>query len=593
MKHLITVIALILVLSGAQGLIQPEKSEISISAKEVFSLPIKIKNESNEKKLIHLISKGPLKTEFRANDFYLNAGEQTEIALDIFPSFKSETYFIELRMEADEITEYSGLTVNTWFASEEIQLKYYRQNICRNRLDKISLFVKNTSSESKRIKLSAETNFFMANIEPNDIDLDAGEEKFVEIEILSNTSVPLNNYSIVVYAESNNTIVSKEVFFDLVECTEIKNEFRLSAPARISLRKNETKRVYFTVKNLEDKENEIQFAVRSNLITELQQTKTVLEPFESRQFWIDIQALKSNKTGIHKIELYAFNPFYEERKTFNAEVRGIHEIKSVLLNNNIEIQRGHSKIFTLLIENKGDFKEKIELNFFEQENINLHFSETRFYLNEKEAKKVYISVNPSITSKLKDYKIKIKVNGKELFLKFKAIKEEKPLQTEGIIEFLSAPERITLNQKQQKLEIVIKNISGEKIENTVFWIEGLPKGTAFESNIIKELETGKTRTAGGTLFLTEDAVKGTYKIFLVIEGNEFRQKKQVLLNVLEEPEEKETEKQEDSFFAGLAGLASLGTEQWIGLIIIVLIIIILLLNPGTQTKKGKKTWVNY
>ena len=595
MKQLFIAVAVLLILSSVSGLIQPEKQDISISGTEVFSLPVKIKNTTEEKQLIHLISKSALKTEFRANDFYLNSGEETVVALDIFPLYKTDFYYIELRMQYGDFTEYSSINVRTGRDTGRIDVRYYRQNVCKNQLDKLSLWIKNETGESQYIKLNAESDGFMASMESDFLDLDSGEEEFVELQILSNKSHELDEYSVTVYIETENTIVSKEVFFDLVECFEIKNEFRLSSVKDISVRKGETQRVYFTVRNLEDKDNEIEFAVRGELETELQQTKTVLAPLESREYWIEVTASNNNETGIHKMELYAFNAFYEEKKSFNVNVRGIHEIETVLLNNEIEIERGHSKIFTLLIENNGDFEERIEIDFREKENINLHFSETSFYLEEKELTKIYVSVNPSVTAELGNYEIKVEVEGKEFNLKFKVIEEENPLKTEGIIEFLAVPDKITLNKEELELKVVIKNISGEKIENIVFWIENLPKGVSFESTILQELDTGKNKTMQGTLFLnSETATKGNYEISLVFENSGFRQKKQVILVVLEEEtkgEEKKEDEKEDAWNP-LAGLYSLGSGQIIGLLVILIIIIILLLNPG-KTYKERKTWLNY
>lgn len=592
MKKILLAVSLLLILSSVNGLIQPQKTEISIDSTEIFSLPVKIINDSDEKQLIHLISKSDLKTEFAANDFYLNSGEETEIALYIFPSYKSATYDIELRMEYGKNTEYSNITVRTGRETGNLEVKYFRQNICQDQLDRLSLWIKNATGEEKRIKLSADSEIFMAAIEPNDIDLDAGEEKFVELEIPSNKSFPLDEYSVNVFIETDDTIISKEVFFDLVECIETEREFRLSAPSDLSIRKGETKRVYFTVRNLDDVENEIEFAVRSELKTELQQTKTVLGPNESRKYWIEVEALKKNETGKNKIELYAFNPFCEEKKVFYVNVRGIHETEANLLFNELEIERGHSQIFTLLIENKGDFRERIEIEFEEEENINLHFSETRFYIEEKEEKKVYISVNPKITSELGEYKIKLEVEGREIYLKFRVIEETKPLLDEGIIEFLTVPEKITLKNEEKEVEVVIKNISGEKIENIVFWIDGLPQGVSFESTVLKEIGEGKTRTLEGTLFLDkEKAVKDNYEITLVFENSEFRQKKTIELVVIEE-DEKEKEEEKDTGFNPLAGLFSLGSGQAIGLIVILFIIIILLLNPG-NSKRKRMTWLNY
>lgn len=597
MKQLFLAIALILILTSVTGLIQPEKNEVSISGTDVFSIPVKIKNESGEKQLIHLISKSALKTEFAANDFYLNSGEETEIAFHIFPSYKTGVYYIELRMQYNDITEYSNLDVRIGKDTGSIDVRYFRQNVCQNQLDKLSLWIKNETGTAQRIKLSAESEMFMAVIEPNDIDLDAGEEKFVELEISSNKSFPLDEYSVTVYIESDDLIISKQVFFDLIECIEIQREFRLTAPADITVRKGETERVYFTVTNLDDKENEIEFAVRGKLKTELQQTKTVLAAHETRKYWIEVTAFNDTEVKTHLMELYAFNPFFEQRKTFDVSVRGIHETKTSLLNNELEIERGHSQIFTLLTENKGDFREKISLNFDELENINTHISETSFYLEKKELKKVYVSVNPAITSELGDYSLKVEVDGKELSLNFKVIEEKNPLKTDGVIEFWSVPEKITLNSDEKELNIAIKNISGEKIENIVFWIEGLPDGVSFQSEILQEIEKEKTKTITGKLFLDkEKAVKGNYEITMVFENSEFRQKKTIELIVLEEEKEaeKKEEKQEDSWFSSLAGFISLGSGQAIGLTVILVIIIILLLNPGqTQEKKGKTTWLNY
>ena len=586
-KYLTVLIVLLALVSSVNALIQPEKTVISISGNEPYSVPVKIVNESEEKQMVHLISSSVLETEFAANDFYLNAGEETIIALNIMPYYNYKTFLVELQAEFDSFTEYSELTVIIGNSSGQVNLRYYKQNICQDKLDKLSLWIKNDSSEKKRIYLSADSETFLPTINPTELNLNAGEEKFVELELNSNKSFPIDKeYSVVVHLETEDSIVSREIFFYLTECLDLEKEKRFSLSLLdnfSSIRKGDTERIYFEVRNFDEEENEITFAVKSDLRTELQQTKTVLEENQRRRYWIDIKALKSDETGEHKIELYAFNPFYEEKKVFYIDVRGIHEIETTLLNDNLEIERGHSKIFTLLIENKGDFEERIKIESFNEENINLHFSENNFYLAGKEDKKVYISVNPGIDSELGEKEIRIKVDGKEIFLNFTVIKETKPLLTSGVIDFLSVAEKVTLSQKETKISVSIKNISGEKIENIVFWIEGLPKGVSFESSIAEEINNDKTRVFEGKLILDEETEKGSYDITLVFENQKFRQKKTIQLIVSEETE-KETEK-EKGITTGFFGL---GSGELIGLIVIALIMLIVLFSP----KKDKPKWLN-
>jgi len=591
---IIVLLIIIALISNANALIQPEKNEISIVPTESFSLPIKIVNDSGEKALIHLTSESLLETEFSINDFYLNAGEETNIALNIIPSYYYKEYLVEMKMEYNSITEYADLSVLIGNSPGSITLNYTKQNVCGDKLDKLSLWIKNETTEEKTIKLSAESELFMPTVNPEEMTLNAGEEKFVELELYSNNSFSLEKeYSVIVNIESNETIVSREIFFYLTECLETQRFFTLDLDERnLSLNKGQTKRIYFTVKNMQDEDNEIFFAVKSDLKSELQQTKTVLAPNETRTYWIEVEARNSDETGEHRIEVYAFNAFYETKKVFYANVRGMHEISALLLSSPEQIQRGHSKIFTLLIENKGDFRERINIREFEEEDISLHFSEKSFYLNEKELKKVYISVNPAIDSALGEKEIELEVNGKEITLNFEVVEEDVPLLTSDVIEFLLVPEKITLTEEKTKITVLIKNISGKKLEDIVFWVDGLPNNVVFESNIIEEINDEKTKYVEGTFILDSDAVKGNYDITLHFENNEFRQEKAIKLIVLEETKSEEKKEEIIPWFP--AGLVSFGSGQLIGLTVIALLIIILLLNPGKTVKtKTRKTWLNY
>ncbi len=582
MKKLMLFLILIALLSNVNALIEPEKNIVSVAYDESFSVAVKVKNDSNEKALIHLSSFSSIKTDFSVNDFYLNAGEETVIALNILSYYYNSNTNIELRAEYNGITEYADLTVITGNSSGKVNLKYYKQNICRNGLDKLSLWIKNDSLITQKIKLSADSEVFLPSIYPELIELNAGQERFVELELYSNNSFPLKDYSVNVVLESENEITSREIFFELTECIEIEKGFRLIIPdSFLSIEKGETKKIYFSARNLSDKDNEISFAVKSDLITELQQTKTVLAEGETRRYWIEVKALKTDEAGKHKLELYAFNPFIEIKKIINVNVKKMHEVNAELLTDNLEIERGHSGVFSLLIENKGDYKEKIEINYFSEEEINVLFSENDFYLNEKTDKKIYFSINPLVNAELGEKEIEVKVNEKTILVNFSVIEEEKPLITSGVIELLSVPEKITLTEETE-IKVLIKNISGEKIENTFFWIEGLPKGTAFESVSIKEINNEKTKEFTGKILLDEKAVKGSYSITLVFENSKFRQKKEIQLIILEQEKQEEKEIHENDF---LAGLISFGSMEGIGLIVIALIILILLLNPGKQKEK--------
>lgn len=581
MKKLMLLLILTLLLSTASALIEPEKTIVSVSPNESFSVAVKVKNDSDEKALIHLSSFSSIETDFSVNDFYLNAGEETIIALNILSHYYNTNTNVELRMEYNSITDYADLTVITGNSSGQVNLKYYKQNICRDGLDKLSFWVRNDSSVTQKIKLSADSEIFLPSVYPEAVELNSGEERFIELELYSNNSFPLKDYSVNVAIESENEITSREIFFELTECIELEQGFRLIIPdSYFSIEKGETKKIYFSVRNSSDKENEISFAVKSDLITELQQTKTVLAEGETRKYWITVKALKSTEAGQHKLELYAFNPFFETKKTININVRKMHEVNFELLTDNLEIQRGHSGVFSLMIENTGDFEERIELNYFSEEEINVLFSENGFYLDEKTDKRIYFSVNPGIDAELGEKEIELEVNNEIISVNFTVIEEEKPLITSGVIELLSVPEKITLT-KETEIKVLIKNISGEKIENVFFWIEGLPYGTAFESVSVKEINDGKTKEFTGKLLLDEEAIKGSYDITLVFENSKFRQKKEIQLIIPEQETQKE-EIQENDF---LAGLFSFSSAEGIGLIVIALIILILLLNPEKQKEK--------
>jgi uncharacterized membrane protein len=463
----------------------------------------------------------------------------------------------------------------------------------------------NLSNESKVLHLTADSEMFAPAFIPSQIRLQSGERKTVKLQININKTTPLGQYSVPIYAKDseNNTYIQRTVNFLIKDCETESVPFTLELlNEQVYLEKGKSTSIEFEVTNLTEKRTEVFFMLNAGLQAELEKTKTVLEAYETKKFFIDIHAKENEMPGEKRIILYAYNNKHEEKRTGTVHVSKKHETTAVLVNEEIT-QRICSveelEVFEVKVTNTGDYREKIIL----RENnpyyyIGVQYTANNFYLEKGETKTVYITVSPSIeaTEGNKEINVSVHASNKRialLSLSFTVIQKETGMNTKGIgIEIVSFPETIELFAEEKiPVMVEIKNTSNRTLTNVEVTLWGAQGKIFFEPQEIDFIPAGETRIIYAELFADNSAAGKIFEVTIEAKSGNYIDTQKLYVTVSgKETGETENETENETGFLPIAGyvgfLGDLGSKNVIATILMIFLGIILLSLLARSQKSG-------
>ncbi|MDO8537994.1 MAG: hypothetical protein Q7S21_03865 [archaeon] len=597
LKNLILGIILISLISIVNATIIPEKTSISMQNGKSATILVELKNNSAqniEAQLLTRTNSNDIKAEFAQSTIFLNAYQQTQIAVNISSETDAEgAYNVEVKMKYDNIEDSANIAVNVYQDSTQgIALIAFPKNVCINQSDVISIQVQNNTGRFQNISLFADSELFLPTITPPNLELGPGETEFIEMKIQSNNTFKEGKYSVNVFAQTENQTVQATANFTLIECVkEPEKLFELKVSSTcLEIQKNKTSTISYTLTNLTDKEQEINIRVLSDIINFIPDKKVFLEPREQQSFELELEPRDETETGRHNVSIFAFNDKFDATENACVIVKAQRKTSVKLIKNNLEIERGSSETFEIKLTNNGDQSEKFTIRTSNiSSDIKVKSSAASIVVAKNSSKSVFINVYSTLNAPLGSKKTSVIIQSdktKEITLNF-TIKEEIKRIEQNFIELISFPSQIEIAQNNDKaFSFTIENISGKDLENLKARLEGFPESINMSTLTIDSLAQNEKKTITAQIFV-EGITADTYNGYLSFENNEFKQKFPIEIKITRKiGATSGTTNNGNNEIAGLlAGFASFfGGSITIGLLALIIILLILIVLVSTSEK---------
>lgn len=521
-------------------------TQISLSPNESASINFWIKNLGNYTECIDLeakdysayISASPSKSSV-----CLNPNESKLLALTVRTTdAPAGSYTVKLRAEGDCMVREEEITVNVSQACcpRGIEVEPIKSNICKGEKGTVSVLLCNRSDRIANVKLEASSNSFVARFKQNEFELDAHQELYAELEVHAEGS--LGDHYVYVYARSGSQYVKEKAWFKIVECPEVPaRTFEISVPAScIELEKNKDKNIAFTIKNLRNEKQTVNLQTVSDILSDVQKSIT-LEATQRKTLYVKARAREHDEPGKHYIRIYGWNDNYREKKELCIEVKPMHKSIVSLTENDLEIAQCSFAVFVLTIENQGDLDENYEITINNSTQASIKASDTKFSLEPKSGKEIFITVTVPEDMPLGDYNAEVIIENEDIWVKslrFKVVESAAPVIEKRPM-LVSYPVSIAIFPgEQRKASIVVLNPSTESIDVTIEF--ELPEGFHSQNRSFT-LKAGKAKEIVNTIEAEEWLMPGEShygKIIMSYDGERVEKKIRLYVEGLppEEPE---------------------------------------------------------
>ncbi|MFH1240695.1 MAG: thioredoxin domain-containing protein, partial [Candidatus Diapherotrites archaeon] len=317
------------------------------------------------------------------NSSYINSSVNTDRFWLGADSSKSVTVYIEtnnantgtynVELEAKYIngpkTENITVYVNAdGPITDSITLDATYKTVCRGEYNEVNVEIKNNANYGRDIELSAEPEMFLPYFTDKYIYLSAYDSEDVTLKIWVPDRISTGTKYINIYAKSGSKTYSDTARIYVKDCgipnpINKDKEFTLTLQSSCKrIEKGEKTTYTFTLKNITNDDIRVDLQVVSDLPTELKDHVPVyLDSYERVTLEFEVKSRKTDDTGRHEIIVYAWDDDYNTKESTCVYLEGTNEVDVDLVNNDLKIERGKFEVFTLLVENTGDFEENVDI----------------------------------------------------------------------------------------------------------------------------------------------------------------------------------------------------------------------------------------
>lgn len=593
----------------------PEYMEIYVEKNDSVAVAFSIENVSKEKQCVKVKAKdnGGNYVDVSIagdDDFCLNPRSKTSKTMNITTRYAplstiyTAEFIVEVEANGTTRTGKAFVKIHAGVAgSIEIIPSTTIGTVCRGKSDDIFFTVKNNSLQLKRVELSA-TGEFMPVLKEKEIELDGKQSHRTEINLYAPTSTALGDYSVTVTAKTDDSFVKKGLDFKVEECgrEETPVLFELKPPSgSTAVEKDEITLVQFSVRNRTDKVLKVHLHTISEIWSSVQES-IELEGKEKKDLYVRVKPVFGDATGEQIIKIVAWannNP--SETREFKVNVLGQNHRTITLKENDLELEKGKQVIFVLTVKNDGDKEQHYKVKAAVSESgLSVSIGDEDFILEANKEKEVFVSVSASEDANAKSYSIKLLVEETELGVTEKEMNFTVKEKTVKLLKVDSFPYKITTKQGESKIiNFSITNASNVDFENVEVKLEELPRGVS-TSKAEFPLKEGKTKQLVQQLHVKSNTKAGLYKIKLVVSADNVVEEEKIWLYILEKTADVEEEKEQKTEEVGLqeammAGLAALGGNVGLGILLVIVIVILLIAlfyygSKGNGSRK-KQPWV--
>jgi uncharacterized membrane protein len=575
--------------------ISPERETVNISRNDSIGIRFRVRNLSYDRTCVSLDTEENdyyIRTSLSDDFFCLNRLESTWVTATVrtrnAPQGRS---IVLLNAESDDGDDQARIIVQVGQESE-IELVAFPSDVCRGKTEHINVLVRNNSDEFKRVRLRADNEMLLPYFETSNLSLSPFQERHVELRIHASPYSAVGRHSVTMYATTDDESVKERVSIDVEKCSEgDRAEFsvRLARTGCFGIEKEEEERVYFRVRNSQDEEQKVYFSVGSELDTKLQTSSAWLDAYEEREFYFEVSADQDVKVEDYDVRLRVWNSKNEVEKDVCVRPEKEHLTSVQVRENDFVLRHYESAVFTILLENEGDYWEEFELDL-DNDYIYLDadLSHNEATLERRTDKEIYVTVNVMPKALEEEYVLVLEVETEDDFvekeLRFRVVGQDEEPDEEANVEVVSYASTFRMSENSEKaLLVTLKNNSGSLVSGIELMLVDLPEGieagaetgislAAFEE---KEIELVVKAEAG-----TADSYDAVLQLYF--EGK--TEERDVNLII-----------EEGDGLASLAGLFAIGGSALLGLAALIVVILVLVLIARAvkkpDTEKENESWI--
>ncbi|MEM0360688.1 MAG: hypothetical protein QXK06_05120 [Candidatus Diapherotrites archaeon] len=589
----------------------PEYNSIRMQRNDARNIRVKIENNSCNYYCLNLYGReysSYIDATASTNYVCLNPGESTWVSLSIQTiDAPSGNYTAKLEAQSGGNKESASISIKvescttcgSCTSGSCLYISSTTKALCRGETGTLSILVRNNSSEIKEVELEASSTEFLAYFEESTIEVDARSEKYVPLKTYVYPGTSLGSYYVNVSARTDQEYAQTKAYFTVKDCEEPDTQsFTLSLSGTcVSLEKGKDKNISFTVKNNTSNNLTVNLQTIADIPTEVQGSVD-LNPNETKTLRLNASARLDEATGKHYVKLYAWTAKHREYKTACFDVEKRRKSVFSVKDRNTTIEQCSNAVFSLLIENQGDYNESYSIEISNSTKAKITLSEKSFTLAPGKGREVFINVDAPMDLKEGTYWFDVLVKGSETFSKriyFSVVKAREKVQAE--IEIAAYPSTIIIFPGEtKKVSVALANRSSEKISGIkINW--SMPQGTSIQ-NAIVDLEAKEVAAFEFNAWASEEIAPENYYGTLSVEFDGRKISKNITIAVVspQQPVPAESEGKSSEATQGfwpLSALAALGKPLGIGLIILLIIVIVMIALKGfieSDTNHSKPVW---
>lgn len=577
----------------------PSTDQVNISRNDSIGLQFRLRNYGYERACIDLETEQDdsyIDTSIGDDFICLNAGESTRVTVTVRThNAPRGLQALILNAFSDEGDAYAFVSIYVG-EEPEIELVAYPSDICRGEQEYVNVLVRNNSDEFKEVRLQAENEMLLPYFERSRLNLVPFQEKYVELRLHPSPYNAEGRHYVSMYATTDYETVKKRIAVDVVECGE---EERAEFSVRIDsgcfvAEKGEEERIYFKVENRLDEEQRVYFSVGGDLDARLSTYNAWLEEDEQREFYFNVFVDEEARIKDYDLTLHVWNSDHSVEKEVCIRPKKMHAIDVEIEKNDLVIRQCESAVFTVLLENLGDYSEDFELDIEnDHRHIEAALSEDDLRIERRDSEKVYLSVNVLDQASEGSYSLwlEVEANGEriEKQLRFTVVEEQAVTEAPSL-EIVSYASSLRMDENSEKgLSVTLRNNGEQALDGIAIDLYGLPQSISagFERNI--SLLPGQEKEFELTVSAEEGTV-GEYNLVLQAQAFDYSDEKPVKL-VIEAIEETG-----ETGLGVLSGLFAIGGSALLGLAALIIVVIALVLisrafKGKPNTKKGEEIWI--
>ncbi len=534
-----------------------------------------------------------IEAQVPGNSFCLGNGERTSVTMTItaFPDARTDVYDVQAKFlygEGSAIRQ----NIRAEVIDDDSPINIERLDgyfICRQPYtQEIKIRLENNSGRGQTISLGASHELLLPVFEFPATRLASGDEEEVGLSINTNYTTAFTDYTIPVFARSEDYFVEREIRIRVIECG--KDEFDLTiTPARKSMKRGEGKELSVILKSKIEQGQFVTLGVDGDIEARLDSSRVFLAGKGTKEVTLTVKAKDTEKFGKHEVKVTGRSAEETETKKAEIDIRDEHKLEMLIANNDFEARACSAtagQVFEVVLRNNGAFDEKARLSLKGVDaSINATLTDKEITVKKGKEEKVYVFISPAFDAQLGNYTITLSAKSgsdeQSEELRFRVVAAETNAQAGGV-EILSYPSEVRLASAEEKeLSFTIKNVLAGALEDVRVRVYGSEEGAVILPISLGNIGPNQTRTFTRLVSASETDSDRVFNATLEVRAKGYASTKPIKITVAGKAAGQQGG---GSALSGLAVLGSNGAFAAGVIILIVLVIAFIVLSLLNSNK---------